>query len=124
MWLELILSSVQQLTFFSKVQYILIGRIAAKRKAPLQSYIERDSSGRRGWSVSLTGQVAGQILGGSSETLAQTVGEPLQPGARRALPASTVHLYKGADTISRSLLHGNAATTPRALLLPRLTLRV
>lgn len=73
-------------SLFSKARYILIGRVAAKRKAPLQSYMERDSSGRRGWSVSLTGQVAGQILGGSSETLAQTVGEPLQPGSRARPP--------------------------------------
>lgn len=82
--------------------------------------MERDSSGRRGWSVSLTGQVPGQILGGSSETLAQTVGEPAA-AARRAL-----RIYKGPapDTISRSVFHGNAATTPRALLLSRLSLRV
>lgn len=80
--------------------------------------MERDSSGRRGWSVSLTGQVPGQILGGSSETLAQTVGEPAA-AARRAL-----RIYKGPDTISRSVFHGNAATTPRALLLSRLTFRV
>lgn len=81
--------------------------------------MERDSSGRRGWSVSLTGQVAGQILGGSSETLAQTVGA-VGAAARRALRI----YYKGPDTISRSVFHGNAATTPRALLLSRLTFRV
>lgn len=82
--------------------------------------MERDGSGRRGWSVSVTGQVAGQILGGSSETLAQTVGEAAAAG-RAARPP---RLYKGADTISRSLLHGNATTTLRALLLSRLTLPV
>lgn len=75
MWLELILSSVQQLTFFeSPINVDRAGCGKAQSSTPaIWSYMERDSSGRRGWSVSLTGQVAGQILGGSSETLAQTV---------------------------------------------------
>lgn len=56
--------------------------------------MERDSSGRRGWSVSLTGQVPGQILGGSSETLAQTVGEPAAAAGRalRPLQGARYHL--------------------------------